>query len=236
MDIDAEKIGMDPLEFRLKNTVDEGEIDVRGQRVHIIGAKECLEKVATWIELDKPDIDALIELVQLRPRRGTGLYGLAKRRTEKMQENPLPARREFMTSELSLRGQLHELPQRFFLRRDHPHTSVRAYPRTRSRAAWFDPKNEGKFVPIHWRWFREYLSAIRRTPMSTSERLACRLLMVSWAARHGTSLAKEAGQVAEYRGGKEKVFGFFVGLAMKASRGKANPAQLNEILKKKLAG
>ena len=43
-------------------------------------------------------------------------------------------------------------------------------------------------------------------------------------------------QVAEYRSGKEKVFGFFVGLTMKASKGKANPAQMNEILKRKLAG
>ncbi len=43
-------------------------------------------------------------------------------------------------------------------------------------------------------------------------------------------------QVAEYRSGKEKVFGFFVGLAMKASKGKANPAQMNEILKRKLTG
>ncbi|MHB1236820.1 MAG: Asp-tRNA(Asn)/Glu-tRNA(Gln) amidotransferase subunit GatB [Gallionella sp.] len=43
-------------------------------------------------------------------------------------------------------------------------------------------------------------------------------------------------QVAEYRSGKEKVFGFFVGLAMKASKGKANPAQLNDVLKKKLSG
>lgn len=50
-------------------------------------------KTGRWIELDKPDIDALAESVSLRPRRGTGLYGLAKRRTEKMQENPLPARR-----------------------------------------------------------------------------------------------------------------------------------------------
>jgi aspartyl-tRNA(Asn)/glutamyl-tRNA(Gln) amidotransferase subunit B len=49
-------------------------------------------------------------------------------------------------------------------------------------------------------------------------------------------IAANPAQVAEYRSGKEKVFGFFVGLAMKASRGKANPAQLNEILKKKLAG
>ncbi len=49
-------------------------------------------------------------------------------------------------------------------------------------------------------------------------------------------LAANPGQVAEYRSGKDKVFGFFVGQAMKASKGKANPAQLNEILKKKLAG
>jgi 23S rRNA pseudouridine2605 synthase len=50
-------------------------------------------KTGRWIELDKAEIDALSELVKLRPRKGTGLYGLAKRRVEKMQENPLPARR-----------------------------------------------------------------------------------------------------------------------------------------------
>jgi len=49
-------------------------------------------------------------------------------------------------------------------------------------------------------------------------------------------IAANPSQVAEYRSGKEKVFGFFVGLAMKASKGKANPAQLNEVLKKKLSG
>jgi aspartyl-tRNA(Asn)/glutamyl-tRNA(Gln) amidotransferase subunit B len=49
-------------------------------------------------------------------------------------------------------------------------------------------------------------------------------------------IAANLAQVAEYRSGKDKVFGFFVGLAMKASKGKANPAQLNEVLKRKLAG
>jgi len=49
-------------------------------------------------------------------------------------------------------------------------------------------------------------------------------------------LAANADKVAEYRSGKDKLFGFFVGLAMKASKGQANPAQLNDILKKKLAG
>jgi len=47
-------------------------------------------------------------------------------------------------------------------------------------------------------------------------------------------IAANPSQVAEYRSGKDKLFGFFVGLAMKASKGKANPAQLNEVLKRKL--
>jgi aspartyl-tRNA(Asn)/glutamyl-tRNA(Gln) amidotransferase subunit B len=41
-------------------------------------------------------------------------------------------------------------------------------------------------------------------------------------------------QVAEYRAGKDKAFNYLVGQAMKASKGKANPAQLSEILKRKL--
>ena len=48
-------------------------------------------------------------------------------------------------------------------------------------------------------------------------------------------IAKNPNQVAQYRGGKEALFGFFVGQVMKASGGKANPAQVNELLKKKLS-
>ena len=43
-------------------------------------------------------------------------------------------------------------------------------------------------------------------------------------------------QLADYRSGKDKLFGFFVGQVMKATGGKANPAQLNELLKSKLGG
>ncbi len=43
-------------------------------------------------------------------------------------------------------------------------------------------------------------------------------------------------QLADYRGGKDKLFGYFVGEVMKRSKGKANPAQVNELLKKALAG
>ncbi len=49
-------------------------------------------------------------------------------------------------------------------------------------------------------------------------------------------LAKEAAKIAEYRAGKEKLLGFFVGQVMKATQGKANPGLVNDLLKKKLAG
>jgi len=48
-------------------------------------------------------------------------------------------------------------------------------------------------------------------------------------------IAANADKLAEYRSGKDKLFGFFIGQAMKATEGKANPAMLNDLLKKKLS-
>jgi aspartyl-tRNA(Asn)/glutamyl-tRNA(Gln) amidotransferase subunit B len=48
-------------------------------------------------------------------------------------------------------------------------------------------------------------------------------------------MANNPGQLAAYRAGKDKLFGFFVGQVMKATGGKANPGQVNELLNKKLA-
>ena len=47
-------------------------------------------------------------------------------------------------------------------------------------------------------------------------------------------LEANADKVEEYRGGKDKLFGFFVGQTMKAMAGKANPKVVNELLKKAL--
>ncbi|MEY2892353.1 MAG: glutamyl-tRNA amidotransferase, partial [Pseudomonadota bacterium] len=49
-------------------------------------------------------------------------------------------------------------------------------------------------------------------------------------------LAANAKSVEEFRAGKEKAFNALVGQAMKATKGKANPAVVNELLKKKLGG
>jgi aspartyl-tRNA(Asn)/glutamyl-tRNA(Gln) amidotransferase subunit B len=49
-------------------------------------------------------------------------------------------------------------------------------------------------------------------------------------------LAANAANVAEFKAGKEKAFNALVGQVMKAAKGKANPQQVNDLLKKKLAG
>ena len=49
-------------------------------------------------------------------------------------------------------------------------------------------------------------------------------------------LAANPKPVAEFKAGNEKAFNSLVGQAMKATKGKANPAQVNEILRRKLAG
>ncbi|MGH8413206.1 MAG: Asp-tRNA(Asn)/Glu-tRNA(Gln) amidotransferase subunit GatB [Gammaproteobacteria bacterium] len=49
-------------------------------------------------------------------------------------------------------------------------------------------------------------------------------------------IGKNPQQLADYRAGKDKLFAFFVGQVMKATQGKANPQQVNELLSKKLKG
>ncbi len=49
-------------------------------------------------------------------------------------------------------------------------------------------------------------------------------------------LAANPDKVAEFRSGKDKLFGFFVGQVMKQTQGKANPALVNQVLTTKLKG
>jgi len=58
----------------------------------------------------------------------------------------------------------------------------------------------------------------------------------SLAAAIDMIMAANPKQVAEYRSGKDKVLGYFVGQVMKQTKGQANPGILNDLLKRKLAG
>ena len=73
MDMIARALEMDPLEFRLKNLLDEGGEFATGERVHSLAMKECLEKVATAIEWGKQSIPS-----SPSKARGKGLACLIK--------------------------------------------------------------------------------------------------------------------------------------------------------------
>ncbi len=74
-------------------------------------------------------------------------------------------------------------------------------------------------------------------PRAVVERLGLRQVTDTGAIETAVAevLARESSKVAEYKAGKEKLFGFFVGQVMKAMAGKGNPALVNEVLKKKLS-
>ncbi|MBF8284003.1 MAG: aldehyde oxidase and xanthine dehydrogenase molybdopterin binding protein [Anaerolineales bacterium] len=72
-DVVAEKLGLDPLEFRLKNIVEEGDEAPNGQVLRGVGLRECLEKTAAAIEWGKPAPPSVREASSTGPMRGKGL-------------------------------------------------------------------------------------------------------------------------------------------------------------------
>ncbi len=83
----------------------------------------------------------------------------------------------------------------------------------------------------------EEMERSREGPRAVVERLGLRQVTDTGAIERAVEavLAREAGKVEEYRAGKEKLFGFFVGQVMKAMAGKGNPALVNDVLRKKLS-
>jgi aspartyl-tRNA(Asn)/glutamyl-tRNA(Gln) amidotransferase subunit B len=74
-------------------------------------------------------------------------------------------------------------------------------------------------------------------PQAVVERKGLRQLSDAGAIEAAVDavLAREADKLAQYRAGRDKLYGFFVGQVMRATGGKANPTLVNAILKKKLA-
>ena len=80
--------------------------------------------------------------------------------------------------------------------------------------------------------------ASRKAPMRLLRRAGCgRSPTTDPSSRPSVPCwQRTPAQLADYRGGKDKLFGFFIGQVMKATQGKANPERLNQLLKKALSG
>jgi len=81
-----------------------------------------------------------------------------------------------------------------FFRRDHPQTSVRAYPAYRDRIAWFDPRLHGRLQLTHWRWLHEYTACLRRAPLEPEERRRCWAELALWFGWNVRGLLKDVAK------------------------------------------
>jgi glycosyltransferase involved in cell wall biosynthesis len=96
-----------------------------------------------------------------------------------------------LLGELTLHGEIHELSDCYFYRRDHKGTSVHSYPSLNSRIAWFDPAKAGRPQLTRWYWLWGYLRAIKKSPISRDEKLRCYLIMNKWFFRNLRGLSKD---------------------------------------------
>jgi len=83
-----------------------------------------------------------------------------------------------LLAELALLGEIYEVPEALFFRRNHPQQSGQVNLTPDNLATWYDPGNRSRFVLPHWRHFFEYLLAIRRVRMTFYEKVCCYIYMV----------------------------------------------------------
>ncbi|RPI27471.1 MAG: glycosyltransferase family 2 protein [Chloroflexota bacterium] len=128
-----------------------------------------------------------------KPHSCNAVFGIM--RTHVLKKTPLigsyVSSDMILLGELVLNGEIHELPETMFFRRDHPKASVRAHPAYRDRIAWFDPELKGRLQLTKWRWLVEYVRAIGRSPLSGREKMRCYQLMARWSTWNMTGLGKD---------------------------------------------
>jgi glycosyltransferase involved in cell wall biosynthesis len=91
---------------------------------------------------------------------------------------PYPASDRVLLAQLALIGQLYEIPDILFYRRDHPQTTWRVWGDKLERVAWYDSTKAGRMVFPYWRLCFEYFMSINRVQLGWSDRLLC---YIQWA-------------------------------------------------------
>lgn len=84
-----------------------------------------------------------------------------------------------LIGELALRGEFYEVPQRLFLRRDHPQTVLRSYKTLSEIMAWYNPNRPLDEHPV-LRLLYEHMRAVQRVPMPWHTRMSLFVLIGRW--------------------------------------------------------
>jgi len=134
--------------------------------------------------------ERLRALLARGPLECNAVFGLI--RSDVLRRTPLIGRYaasdENLLGELALRGQIWQVPEPLFFRRDHPQTSLRANASLKERERWFDPSWRGRIYLPCWRWLIEYVRSSRRVPLRAGERLRVYAVLLGWAYRRKRSL------------------------------------------------
>jgi glycosyltransferase involved in cell wall biosynthesis len=89
-------------------------------------------------------------------------------------------------TELGLHGPFYQVPDWLYFRRDHPERAERACPTTRSRCANMDPRRADRLrhplVRLYGEYIWAYFAAVRRAPLSSSDRQECYRYLAQWFA------------------------------------------------------
>ena len=85
-----------------------------------------------------------------------------------------------LVAEIALNGPFHQVPELLFFRRDHPGRGDRS-PTIRALTTRLDPRRAGhSTLRLYAEYLLGYVGAIRRAPLSTSDRLACYRILLLW--------------------------------------------------------
>ena len=108
-----------------------------------------------------------------------------------------------LLAELSLQGRFVEIPQCLFVRREHPGVSMRVNKNYGQRAAWFDPRLEGRILLPAWRLCFEYVRALGRVSVSPVTKLLCYGHILHWIRSRRKVLARQLSYAARKIARKE---------------------------------
>ncbi|MGH3003476.1 MAG: glycosyltransferase family 2 protein [Gaiellaceae bacterium] len=135
-------------------------------------------------------------------------FGLIRRSTIERSRllDSFPSADYVMMAEFAMLGELWEIPDFLFFRREHPGMSRVAHRTPAEAAEWFQPgsgASQGKRVNESWRLFVEHLRSIHALPLGRPEQARCyRVFLPAWLRRHGPRMATEPFGVEYTRGWK----------------------------------
>jgi len=173
---------------------DDPDVVLAHPRVRDIDEKgNTLKIVPFGMQTDTPDVVTRFRELARREHSCVAFFGLMRadvlRRT-RLLSNYADCDRVLL-AEIGLAGRIRELPEPLFHHRQHASRSVKQYKSRQTRNAWFDPSRAGRPSFPYTRQLLGLLGAIRRSPVSSREKLGCLAQLPGWLAHNADGLRED---------------------------------------------